>query len=172
MLLKLLLDVHNELFEVLLVIQDQLWNNSFVDFNRWEFILRVFYYHRCKLREMLGNFGSASLDYKKILVPQFIKELGVLFDAIQKRFRCEDCRELLLGGLCLMIGLWVSLALFLLSRRLGSWICSLARLCDQELRISAWASLWMACQDRARLLLLALLLLLLSTWQGYLHLKP
>ena len=64
MVCKLLLHVQDQLLEELLVVQNQLGNDSFVNLSGRELILRVFDDHSCQFGEVFGDFWRAFLHDK------------------------------------------------------------------------------------------------------------
>ena len=115
-LLEFVLEVHYKRPEVLLVVQNQLGDDCFVDLCRGELILGILDDHGGKLGEVLGYLGRALLHDDDILVAELQQEVCVALDAGEEGLWLQLGRQLLLlraflvlgvGLLCIGVGLRV-----------------------------------------------------------------
>ena len=103
MLLEFVLEVHYKGPEVLLVVQNQLGDDCFVDLCRGELILGVLDDHGGKLGEVLGDLGRALLHDDDVLVAELQQEVCVALDAGKESLWLElGCQLLLLGALLVL----------------------------------------------------------------------
>lgn len=72
--------MEQQLFEVLLVIQDKSVNNRFVDLDRRKLILIVFIDHCSQFGEVLANFRGTVANYQVEFIKHLFKELVVAFN--------------------------------------------------------------------------------------------